>query len=141
MLGEHPARYLRAGLPSALFRSVSRSPFQRLASAGATYADRPNPWHLTIADLLVEPQSDRVLATGRRLRVHPVREAHGLYKPALRPPSERGAAPSGRRQCFTCLQSRELSQSVEPSIQPYAWMPRWIARPRPRTAIARRISV
>ena len=41
--------------------SVAR--FQFLATAGATYADRPRSWHLAIADRLVEADPELVRAT------------------------------------------------------------------------------
>jgi protein phosphatase len=46
------AAYRRYVAPTDGLTGLSVAPFQLLASAGATYADRPHAWHLDVADRL-----------------------------------------------------------------------------------------
>jgi protein phosphatase len=55
--------YRRYCWPTEGLAGVSFAPFQLLATAGATYADRPHAWHLAIADRLAEADPELVRAT------------------------------------------------------------------------------
>jgi protein phosphatase len=55
--------YRRYCWPTDELSGVSVAPFQLLASAGATYSDRPHAWHLAIADRLAETAPDLVRST------------------------------------------------------------------------------
>ena len=54
-------RYVR---PTDGLTGLSVAPFQLLASAGATYADRPHAWHLAVADRLADAEP-MIRRTGR----------------------------------------------------------------------------
>lgn len=60
--------YRRYCWPTDGLRGVALAPFQLLATAGATHADRPHVWHLALADRLVEADPELVRAT-RRLTI------------------------------------------------------------------------
>jgi len=51
--------------PTDGISGVRFAPFQLLASAGATYADRPHSWHLEVADRLVRADPELIAPTGR----------------------------------------------------------------------------
>jgi len=55
--------YRRYCWPTEGLSGVAFAPFQLLASAGATYSDRPHAWHLAIADRLAETDPDLVRST------------------------------------------------------------------------------
>ncbi|MBM7804950.1 protein phosphatase [Geodermatophilus bullaregiensis] len=55
--------YRRYCWPTDGLCGVSIAPFQVLATAGATYADRPHAWHLSLADRLAEADPGLVRAT------------------------------------------------------------------------------
>ena len=63
------AAYRRYCWPTAGLDGVRIAPFQLLATAGATYQDRPHAWHLDLADRLaaVDPE---LIATTRRIYVN-----------------------------------------------------------------------
>jgi protein phosphatase len=56
--------YRRYCWPTDGLTGVALAPFQLLATAGTTYADRPHAWHLALADRLAE--SDPELVRGTR---------------------------------------------------------------------------
>ena len=56
--------YRRYCWPTDGLAGVALAPFQLLATAGTTYADRPHAWHLALADRLAE--SDPELVRGTR---------------------------------------------------------------------------
>ncbi|WP_104524548.1 polynucleotide kinase-phosphatase [Blastococcus atacamensis] len=58
--------YRRYCWPTEGLDGVCVAPFQLLATAGATYADRPHPWHLDLADRLAA--ADPELIRGTRWR-------------------------------------------------------------------------
>ena len=55
--------YRRYCWPTDGLTGVALAPFQLLATAGATYADRPHSWHLALADRLVESCPELVRGT------------------------------------------------------------------------------
>ena len=55
--------YRRYCWPTDGLSGVSLAPFQLLATAGTTYADRPHAWHLSLADRLAEADPELVRAT------------------------------------------------------------------------------
>ena len=55
--------YRRYCWPTDGLTGVALAPFQLLATAGATYADRPHAWHLALADRLVESCPELVRGT------------------------------------------------------------------------------
>jgi protein phosphatase len=55
--------YRRYCWPTDGLSGVTFAPFQLLASAGATYSDRPHAWHLAIVDRLAEADPDLVRGT------------------------------------------------------------------------------
>ena len=55
--------YRRYCWPTDGLSGVSFAPFQLLATAGGTYADRPHAWHLAIADRLAGTAPDLVCGT------------------------------------------------------------------------------
>ena len=55
--------YRRYCWPTEDLAGVSFAPFQLLATAGASHADRPHGWHLGIADRLAEADPDLVRVT------------------------------------------------------------------------------
>ena len=55
--------YRRYCWPTDGLSGVSLAPFQLLATAGTTYADRPHAWHLSLADRLAEAEPELVRAT------------------------------------------------------------------------------
>jgi protein phosphatase len=55
--------YRRYCWPTDGLTGVSFAPFQLLATAGATYADRPHDWHLAVADRLAEADPELVRGT------------------------------------------------------------------------------
>ena len=61
------AAYRRYCWPTDGLAGVAVAPFQLLASAGATYADRPHAWHLDLADRLVAAAPTLVRRTERLL--------------------------------------------------------------------------
>jgi len=63
------AAYRRYVWPVDGLDGVHLAPFQLLASAGRTYADRDHGWHLDLADRLVAADDTGVLQTTRRLVV------------------------------------------------------------------------
>ncbi|WNV76280.1 polynucleotide kinase-phosphatase [Geodermatophilus sp. DSM 44513] len=56
--------YRRYCWPTDGLTGISLAPFQLLATAGTTYADRPHAWHLSVADRLA--QADPELVRGTR---------------------------------------------------------------------------
>ena len=60
------AAYRRYCWPTDGLSGVSIAPFQVLASAGATYADRPHAWHLGVADRLAAVDPGLLRRTGSR---------------------------------------------------------------------------
>jgi len=55
--------YRRYCWPTDGLSGVSLAPFQLLATAGTTYADRPHAWHLSLADRLAEADPELVRPT------------------------------------------------------------------------------
>jgi protein phosphatase len=55
--------YRRYCWPTEGLTGISFAPFQLLATAGATYADRPHAWHLGLADRLVAADPELLRAT------------------------------------------------------------------------------
>ncbi|MEX5717747.1 polynucleotide kinase-phosphatase [Geodermatophilus maliterrae] len=55
--------YRRYCWPTDGLSDISFAPFQLLATAGTTYADRPHAWHLSLADRLAEADPGLVRAT------------------------------------------------------------------------------
>jgi protein phosphatase len=55
--------YRRYCWPTDGLSGVSFAPFQLLATAGTTYADRPHAWHLAVADRLAEADPELVRGT------------------------------------------------------------------------------
>ncbi|WP_448642303.1 polynucleotide kinase-phosphatase [Geodermatophilus sp. URMC 63] len=55
--------YRRYCWPTEGLSGVSFAPFQLLASAGTTYADRPHAWHLAVADRLAAADPELVRGT------------------------------------------------------------------------------
>jgi protein phosphatase len=55
--------YRRYCWPTEGLTGISFAPFQVLATAGATYADRPHAWHLGLADRLVAADPELLRAT------------------------------------------------------------------------------
>ena len=55
--------YRRYCWPTDGLTGVSFAPFQLLATAGTTYADRPHAWHLSLADRLAEVDPELVRPT------------------------------------------------------------------------------
>jgi protein phosphatase len=55
--------YRRYCWPTDGLSGVSFAPFQLLATAGTTYADRPHAWHLALADRLAEADPELVRGT------------------------------------------------------------------------------
>jgi protein phosphatase len=60
------AAYRRYCWPTDGLTGVSIAPFQVLAAAGATFADRPHAWHLAQADRLVAADPELVRPTAHR---------------------------------------------------------------------------
>jgi protein phosphatase len=60
--GVHPV-YRRYCWPTDGLTGVSFAPFQLLATAGTTYADRPHAWHLSLADRLTGADPELVRST------------------------------------------------------------------------------
>ncbi|SDN49309.1 polynucleotide kinase-phosphatase [Geodermatophilus sp. DSM 45219] len=58
--------YRRYCWPTDGLTGVCLAPFQVLATAGTTYADRPHAWHLSVADRLVGADPELVRATRSR---------------------------------------------------------------------------
>ncbi len=59
------AAYRRYCWPTDGLDGVRLAPFQLLAAAGASYADRPHSWHLDIADRLASADPALIARTGR----------------------------------------------------------------------------
>ncbi len=59
------AAYRRYVWPTDGLAGVRIAPFQLLATAGATYADRPHAWHLALADRLADGDPDLLTRTAR----------------------------------------------------------------------------
>ena len=57
--------YRRYCWPTAGLDGVQLAPFQLLATAGATYQDRPHSWHLDLADRLAAVDPELIRTTGR----------------------------------------------------------------------------
>ncbi len=55
--------YRRYCWPTDGLTGVSFAPFQMLATAGATYADRPHAWHLNVADRLADVDPELIRGT------------------------------------------------------------------------------
>jgi protein phosphatase len=61
------AAYRRYVWPTDGLAGLAVAPFQLLASAGATYPDRPHAWHLAVADRLADADPELVRRTARLL--------------------------------------------------------------------------
>ncbi|HEY6747028.1 MAG TPA: polynucleotide kinase-phosphatase [Mycobacteriales bacterium] len=59
------AAYRRYVWPTDGLAGVRIAPFQLLATAGATYADRPHAWHLALADRLADADPELLTRTAR----------------------------------------------------------------------------